>query len=177
MAEEKRDCLLQSQQVDLRISVPSLEDIHAELRRHKPFQPVEFTHFIGLLIARALCPMRDSIAKHWSWSEDGALPRGTWGRYMIRYRYEGSTRFLHFSDNDSTDALHDKAWKIRPILQMIETTFRRGYRLGSAIAFDEGMVPNKSRFNPIKVYNMDKPNKGGTKFYLTCCLKTAYCAR
>ncbi|KAE9040285.1 hypothetical protein PR001_g7147 [Phytophthora rubi] len=37
------------------------------------------------------------------------------------------------------------------------------------------MITNKSKLNPLKVYNKDKPNKWGTKFYLTCCYTTAYC--
>ncbi|DAZ96810.1 TPA: hypothetical protein N0F65_007071 [Lagenidium giganteum] len=38
------------------------------------------------------------------------------------------------------------------------------------------MIPNRSRYNPMKVYMKDKPNKWGTNCYTTCCAQTAYCA-
>ncbi|OWY90330.1 hypothetical protein PHMEG_00041586, partial [Phytophthora megakarya] len=41
----------------------------------------------------------------------------------------------------------------------IEKTFRRGYRLGRVISFDEGMMPNRSKFNPMRIFMPDKPSK------------------
>ncbi|ETO85980.1 hypothetical protein F444_00436 [Phytophthora nicotianae P1976] len=38
-------------------------------------------------------------------------------------------------------------------------------------------MPNRSKFNPMRVYMPDKPSKYGTKFYMTCCAETAYCSR
>ncbi|OWY91524.1 hypothetical protein PHMEG_00039863 [Phytophthora megakarya] len=86
-------------------------------------------------------------------------------------------KFLHFNSNMDTELRRDKAWKVRPLLQTIEKTFRRGYRLGKVISFDEGMMPNRSKFNPMRMFMPDKPSKYGTKFYMTCCAETAYCSR
>ncbi|ETP52916.1 hypothetical protein F442_02148, partial [Phytophthora nicotianae P10297] len=176
LAQRRREALLSQQLQDPRKSVPPLAEIEADLRRFKPIKPHEIVHVVGLLMARAIAPVRDGLAKHRATAEDSAVPRGTFSRYMKRARFEAITRFLHFNDNEMAEAAHDKAWKIRPVLQAVEKTFRRGYRLGRCISFDEGMVPNRSRFNPIKVYMKDKPSKWGTKFYLTCCAETAYCA-
>ncbi|POM74928.1 Hypothetical protein PHPALM_8034 [Phytophthora palmivora] len=38
-------------------------------------------------------------------------------------------------------------------------------------------MPNRSKFNPMRIFMPDKPSKYGTKFYMTCCAKTAYCSR
>ncbi|ETO75572.1 hypothetical protein F444_08877 [Phytophthora nicotianae P1976] len=108
--------------------------------------------------------------------KDGAVPRGTFSRYMKRERFRLVTRYLHFTKNDPAAAATDKAWKVRPILQVLEKTFRRGYRLGPRISFDEGTISNRSKFNPVRVYN-EKPHKCGTKVYMTCCAETGYCTR
>ncbi|KAG2778109.1 hypothetical protein JG687_00010078 [Phytophthora cactorum] len=68
--------------------VQSLADIKAVLRKAKPFQPHEVVHDIGLLIARVLCPQRRSLGGHWSSSECSAIPRGTFGKYMSRKRFD-----------------------------------------------------------------------------------------
>ncbi|POM69925.1 Hypothetical protein PHPALM_13741, partial [Phytophthora palmivora] len=96
---------------------------------------------------------------------------------MKRDRFKTITRYLHFASNASSTAATDKAWKVRPVLQVIEKTFRRGYRLGARVSFDEGTIPNRCKFNPFRVYNKDKPHKYGTKCYMTCCADTGYCSR
>ncbi|KAJ0407209.1 hypothetical protein ATCC90586_004521 [Pythium insidiosum] len=120
---------------------------------------------------------RVAMARHWSTQEDGAVPRGTFGRFMSRSRFEDIVRFLHFNNNSDTNHLRDRAWKVRPVLQVVEKTFRRGFLLGKTISFDEGMVGSRHRMNPMRVYMKGKPTKWGTKFYMTCCAETAYCAR
>ncbi|ETN14351.1 hypothetical protein PPTG_22233 [Phytophthora nicotianae INRA-310] len=117
------------------------------------------------------------LENHWSTREDGAVPRGTFSRYMKRDRFKMITRYLHFASNNAEAASKDKAWKVRPVLQVLEKTFCRGYRLGPQISFDEGTIPNRSKFNPVRVYNKDKPHKYGTKVYMTCCAETGYCSR
>ncbi|OWZ08002.1 LOW QUALITY PROTEIN: hypothetical protein PHMEG_00019523 [Phytophthora megakarya] len=56
-------------------------------------------------------------------------------------------------------------------------TFRRGYRLGKVFSIDEGMMPNRSKYNPVRVFMSDKPSKYDTKFYVTFCAETAYLSR
>lgn len=35
----------------------------------------------------------------------------------------------------------------------------------------------RHRRNPMRQFMPMKPNKWGTKFYMTCCAETAYCSR
>jgi hypothetical protein len=84
---------------------------------------------------------------------------------------------MHFSDNSDPRARTDRVWKIRPIINALQETFKRGYRVGPYISFDEGMLPSQSKFNATRMYMKDKPHKWGTKMFLTCCSSTAYCMR
>ena len=154
--------------------VQSLQERKDQLAKWKPTQPHEIVHFVALLVARALAPQRGTIKNHWSVTEVGAVPCGTFGRFMSRNRFLDIARFLHFTSN-SNAATNDRAWKVRPVLQVVEKTFRRGYRLGKRVSFDEGMVGSRHQMNPIRVYMKDKPTKWGTKFFMTCYAETAYC--
>ncbi|ETN17715.1 hypothetical protein PPTG_21681 [Phytophthora nicotianae INRA-310] len=46
--------------------IKSLQQIQKEQRAFKPTQPHELVSFIGLLCARAPCPHREKLAKHWA---------------------------------------------------------------------------------------------------------------
>ncbi|KAE8881443.1 hypothetical protein PF005_g33483 [Phytophthora fragariae] len=43
--------------------------------------------------------------------------------------------------------------------------------------YDEATLPSRSRFNPMRQFNKDKPHKWGTKVFVAACAKTAYCLR
>ncbi|KAJ8524872.1 hypothetical protein ON010_g16244 [Phytophthora cinnamomi] len=164
-----------AQAQDPKKRVEDLRDIVSRLERQKPIKAYEILHVIGLFTARTLCGHTDGLEKLWTVGEDGAVPWGTFGKYMTRDRFRMITRYLHFTSNLSHTT--EKAFRVRPVLQVIEKTFRRGYCLGPAVSFDEGTIPNRSQYNPIRVYNKDKPHKYGTKCYMTCCADTGYCAR
>ncbi|KAE9205961.1 hypothetical protein PF005_g13198 [Phytophthora fragariae] len=85
--------------------------------------------------------------------------------------------YLHFSNNKSPQASIDRAWKIRPVLDVLQRTFARGYQSHPVISFDEATLPSRSRFNPMRQFNKDKPHKWGTKVFIAACAKTAYCLR
>jgi hypothetical protein len=176
MAIERQQKQQRRQAQDPNVQVQSLQDIKDIILKWKPITPHEVVHFVALLIARALSPQRGTIKNHWTTTEVGAVPRGTFGRFMARQRFLDIARFLHFASNSNVPR-HDRAWKVRPLLQVVEKTFRRGFRLGSRVSFDEGMVGSRHRMNPMRVYMKDKPVKWGSKFYMTCCADTAYCVR
>ncbi|KAF1772570.1 PiggyBac transposable element-derived protein [Phytophthora cactorum] len=132
---------------DPRKSVATRDDFEEKLRRAKPIKAHEILHVVGLLIARTLCGHTDGLEKHWSTQEDGAIPRGTFSRYMTRDRITTIARFLHFASTNGKSVTTVKAWKVRPVLQAAEKTFRRGYRMEPRISLDEGTIPNRSKFN------------------------------
>ncbi|KAH9111024.1 hypothetical protein AeMF1_014350, partial [Aphanomyces euteiches] len=130
----------------------------------------------SLLIANMLCH-RKKLRDNWSTTSVGAIGVGTFGQFMKRDRFELISRNLHFTDNMDPRAKSDKAWKVRSIIEVLQTTFKRGYVMGYNIAFDEGMIPSRSRLNKLRQYMKDKPHKWGTKLFLLCCSQTGYCGR
>ena len=82
-------------------------DIRARLRSEEAFETYEFPRLVGLLIARALCPHKQRIAKHWAMSGEGAVPAGTFGKYMARNRFDQIMKSLHFTSNDDVKAKTD----------------------------------------------------------------------
>jgi hypothetical protein len=150
--------------------------IISKLKKFKKITPHELVLWIGLLVARVLNP-RKFLHMHWSTEKDGLIPPGTFSEIMSRSRFQQISEFLHFSNNLDERSKKDRAWKIRPILQTIEQTFKQGYALGSRIALDEGMLPSRSRMNPTRTYMKDKPHKWGSKCVMTCCAVSGYCKR
>ena len=139
--------------------------------------PHEILVMMGLLIARSLCPMKMGLEHHWGSMQKGAVPSGTWSRYMTRQRFRNVSRFLHFSDNNHPMAKRDRAWKIRPVVEILQRTFMKGMTMGKWVAFDEMVIPSKSSRNAIRIYLKNKPHKFGTKLFAVCCGETSYCAR
>ncbi|KAE9262882.1 hypothetical protein PR003_g33369, partial [Phytophthora rubi] len=130
--------------------VLSVDEYKAKLKRKNAIQPHEIVRFIGLLVARALEPRRESLSRHWITKVEGAVSRGTFGQFLSRDRFQDIARYLHFNDNEKQADSDDRAFKIRPIKQALQKTFFRGYRLGARISFDEGMVPMRHRRNPMR---------------------------
>lgn len=89
MAASNRTRLLLRQMKD------PLEEIETKLRKIKAIKPHKIVRMIALLFARAVSPIRDGHAKHWSTAEDGAIPSGTFSRFIRRERFETILRFLH----------------------------------------------------------------------------------
>jgi hypothetical protein len=184
--------------------IESIYEIRTRLRERLKvkFEPHEYAVLFGLLIARMLNPRKQRLSTHWSTTSIGALPPGEFGKWMSRQRYEmgclnhlartaltlphvciNSSRFdelmqhLHFSDNKSPNAASDRAWKIRPVIETLQRTFRDAYVPGATLSFDEGTLPSQSKYNGTGMFMKDKPHKWGTKVFLTCCSRTAYCLR
>ncbi|GMF58757.1 unnamed protein product [Phytophthora fragariaefolia] len=139
--------------------VLSVEEYRTKLKRKKPIQPHELVRYIGLLIARSLEPRHESLSRHWITKVEGTLSRGTFGQFISRYRFHDIARFLHFNDNAKQADSGDRAFKMRPVIQALQKTFFRGYRMGARISFDEGMVPMRHRRNPMRQVMPMKPNK------------------
>ena len=71
----------------------------------------------------------------------------------------------------------DRAWKIRPVVEALQETFKKGMDLGKWIAFDEMVIPSRSSRNTIRMYLKNKPHKYGTKLFAVYCGETRCCSR
>ncbi|OWZ15240.1 hypothetical protein PHMEG_00011161 [Phytophthora megakarya] len=81
------------------------------------------------------------MEQHWSTRDVGTLPA------------REISRFIHFADNDNLSAATDLAWKIRSVLDTLETTFKEG------------------------TFMKDKPHRWGSKYVMVCRAETEYCKR
>jgi hypothetical protein len=155
----------------------SREDIERQQSGAKPIESHELAVFIGLLIARSVMPNREKFANHWKQSDEGAISRGSFGRFIARDRFMQVARDLHFNSNNDPRARTDRAWKIRAVVSCLQKTFRQNFVPPSELSFDEAMLPSRSSFNKMRIYMKDKPHKWGTKLFMLCCARTSYCIR
>ena len=165
------------QKYSRQVAAEKFAEAQIKIGEFREIDPHEIVVLLGLLVARSLCPMRSGLEHHWTSTQNGAVPAGTWSRFMTRQRYREISRFLHFSDNKNPMAKKDRAWKIRPVVDTLQRTFKAGLHLGKWIAFDEMVIPSRSSRNSIRVYLKNKPHKYGTKLFAVCCGETSYCAR
>lgn len=159
------------------VAAQKFAEADANIAGFKAIEPHEILIMLGLLIARSLCPLKMGMDYHWATSHKGAVPAGTWSRFMSRQRFRDINRFLHFSDNNHPMAKKDRAWKIRPVVDTLQRTFRSGLELGRWVAFDEMVIPSRSSRNTVRIYLKNKPHKYGTKLFAVCCGETNYCIR
>ncbi|OWZ19009.1 Heat shock protein70 [Phytophthora megakarya] len=127
----------------------TLQQVAKEQQIFKSSKSQGLVTFIGALCARTLCPFREKMAKHWAMDAQGAVPKESFGRYMSRKRFEEIVWFLRFSDNYGPDAHKYKTWKIKPIADTINTTFKLRMTVGQRVVFREAMIPMRSKYNPM----------------------------
>ncbi|KAH9137678.1 hypothetical protein AeRB84_017703 [Aphanomyces euteiches] len=139
----------------------SMEDLAIKYMAEPRITVSEIHTWMGLLIANMLCH-RKKLRDNWSTTSVGAIGVGTFGQFMKRDRFELIARNLHFTDNMDPRAKSDKAWKVRSIIEVLQTTFKRGH---------------DSISNKLRQYMKDKPHIWGTKLFLLCCSQTGYCGR
>ncbi|ETK73476.1 hypothetical protein L915_19599 [Phytophthora nicotianae] len=153
------------------------EEFMEQEARHGDIKPHEIVVLLGLLIARMINPQRRHFYDHWSTTSVGAIPAGTFGKFMKRNRFTYILSNLHFTDNADERAGQDRAWKIRSVVDTLQLTFKAGFIAPAVIAFDEAMIPLQNQHNPTRQYVANKPHKWGTKLFMTCCAQTSYCLR
>lgn len=90
---------------------------------------------------------------------------------MSRNRWEEIKNNLHFNNNDNmprpNDPEKDRLFKIRPLIDSLQTTFKKIPLEESMICVDEQIVPFKGK-SALKQYNPKKPHKWGYKIFVLC---------
>jgi hypothetical protein len=158
------------------VPAENVKQIKRRLQAEPPYEAHEIVRVFGLLVAHMLCPRKGRFSNHWSMTEDGAMPSGTFSKYMARNRCTNILRDLHFVNNEATRA-RDKIWKLRPVIDTIQKTFHSGWTKPAVFSFDEGVLPSTSRRNTTRMFMPDKPHRYGSKMFMVCDSVTAYCHR
>ena len=67
------------------------------------------------------------------------------------------------------ESVVDKASHIRRPVQAVNEGAQKTFILGKYVSIDEAGVGSRSRYNPIRQYNKDKPNKFRVDFFWSNC--------
>ncbi len=73
-----------------------------------------------------------------------------------------------FHPETGTSTIGDKCHQIRHALNTLNTASLKTFTPGINLSFDEGGVASRSRFNPVRQYNKDKPQKFRVDFFVLC---------
>ncbi|DAZ99397.1 TPA: hypothetical protein N0F65_005299 [Lagenidium giganteum] len=148
--------------------VESVKSGRERLKAKTPITPREIVVFIWPAHYQNAMPTKATVVSPL------ANHSTTFGEYMSRNRFNYITSVLHFANNDDPRAANDRVWKIRPLLDCLQKTFRSGMPVPPKLSFDEEIIPSRSRLNRTRVYIKMSPINGEQKVFLTCCAKTAY---
>ena len=65
-----------------------------------------------------------------------------------------------------------KCYQLRYAIQQLNACSLRTFHVGGDLTFDEGGIASRSRFNPVRQYNKDKPNKFRTDLFICADAKS-----
>ena len=128
------------------------------------------SHLIAMGLVRKGC-----LEKYWDHGETVKTP--FFGTYMGRNTFQAI--LSNFQVSDGTKDLprnqprHDPMFKVRPMLDMMDTHFGQSYKCGRDLSFDEGCCPYKGRVS-FWCYNPSKPNKWHLKLFEVSDSRTGY---
>ena len=118
---------------------------------------------------------KGAIEKYWDHGEIVKTP--FFGTYMGRNTFQAILSNLQVSDSTAdlpcNNINHDRLFKIRPFIDMIDRTFLQSYKPGRDISLDKGCCPYKGRVL-FKWYNPSKPSKWHLKLFEVSDAKTGY---
>ena len=133
--------------------------------------PNEVRQLIGMLMAMGVHKLPD-FHDYWNQSALLSVPGITSG--MPRTRFKVLMSNLHLNDNSQMiprgNPGYDKLYKIRPLLDIVESNSQAAYSPHQQIAIDEAMVLFKGR-SSMKQYMPLKPTKRGYKLW---CLSDSH---
>ena len=126
----------------------------------------ELKAFLGISIVMGLNPTPQYSCY---WSRSCFMGNEGVKKLMTKNRYEVISQYLHVSDRETEVPRgqdgHDRAAKIRPLMNILGPLFRRMKRPTEHQTIDEAMHKYKGR-SALMQYMADKPVKRGLKFFL-----------
>ena len=128
----------------------------------------ELKAFLGINFVMAINKL-PTIAEYWR--VDNLIGNDGIQNTMFRNRCE-ILQNLHFADNRKDDKT-DKAFKMRPVIDYLNSKFSEVLSNDSEQSIDEHMVKFKGR-SGMKQYIKSKPIKWGFKFCFRCSSKSGY---
>lgn len=148
---------------------------HARSKKWKDISGGDVRIFLAHLIVMGLV-RKTSIESYWNNSTTVKTP--FFGDYMSRNTFQSILSNLQVVDSQldvpRNSPGHDPLFKVRPMLDMMERTFRRSFKPGRNLSFDEGCMPFRGRVR-FKCYNPSKPAKFHLKLFVVTDARSGYC--
>ena len=129
----------------------------------------ELKAFLGINFVMAINKL-PTIAEYWR--VDNLIGNDGIQNTMIRNRFCEILQNLHFADNRKDDKT-DKAFKMRPVIDHLNSNFSEVLWNDSEQSIDEHRVKFKGR-SGMKQYIKSKPIKWGFKFWFSYSSKSGY---
>ena len=130
--------------------------------------------FLANLIAMGLV-RKGSMPKYWDHGE--TVNTSFFGTYMGHNTFQSIMSNLQVSDAtldvQRNNPGHDPLFKVRPFMDMVQKNFKRCYKPGRDLSFDEGCCPFKGHLK-FRCYNPRKPAKFHIKMFEVSVSKTGY---
>ena len=131
----------------------------------------EMAKYLGLRILMAIFRLPEE-RMHWSVTKEYHNP--IFNQTMPFNRYQSISKYFHTFNREAVP--HDNKDKliiVRTVMDFIRKQCYSVYQPDQNLSLDEGTLPHFGLLS-IKVYNKNKPNKYGIKFYMICEAKTGY---
>ena len=135
----------------------------------------EMIHFFGIMLRISLSPRKmggyDSyfndninvtLSNGYSTNLRGY---GTWAKEIMSLLRFKQIRSAFRSETIQVDS-NDKCYQLRWFIRRFNFMARKTFHLGPHASFDEGGIPMRSRFCPVRQYNKDKPAKYRVDFFI-----------
>ncbi|KAJ8930781.1 hypothetical protein NQ314_016384, partial [Rhamnusium bicolor] len=124
----------------------------------------EIRCFIAILFVSGY---NDLPSKRHYWDSNDDMKNYAVSQSMRRDRFLQICRFVHCSDNTKIDP-NDKAWKIRPLMNMLKESCAENFEPEEHLSYDESMIKYFGRHG-CKQFIRGKPIKFGYKMW---CVNT-----
>lgn len=124
----------------------------------------------------ALCILMSQVKKsniQQYWTTRAVIETPIFRKTMPFKRFRQISRFLHFSNNETSDR-NDRLRKVRPIINLWNEKFKEIYTPSEYISIDESLMKYKGRL-AYKQYNPSKRARFGLKIYKLCEASTGFC--
>ena len=163
----------ESNQVYVFVFVENVGD-KSRLRSWRDVGEGDIKIFLVNLIAMGLV-RKGSMPKYWDHGE--TVKTSFFGTYMGHNTFQSIMSNLQVADLTydlpHNHPRHDPLFKVCPVMDMLQKNFKRCYKPGRDLSFDEGCCPFKGRLK-LRCYNPRKPAKFHIRMFEVSDSKTGY---
>ncbi|XP_061186542.1 piggyBac transposable element-derived protein 4-like [Saccostrea echinata] len=142
----------------------------------RPWRPVEMNDikvFIALCFSMGILRLPD---KSDYWRQSKWIFSTNFNKVMSRDRFFQIWRYLHIQNNEVKSETPDKLWKIRWLLEFLNTKFTELYVPYGNATVDESMIKFKGKLS-FRQYSSKRSVKRGVKVYALAESETGYLSR